>query len=1219
MATMIDALLKNIQDVFKFIGKLPEKFMKKGTTQLKGEITGQSKSFFTWDNWPYFLAIIALIILIWLLIRQIKRRRAAAADQSAPPQVEKTLACNSLRQIWKTFLKAIPGEFRRSILFYQHFLVFGDIGSGKSRLIDTYTDWKGQANQFYPSYTSNPLLQIYLGTKALVQEIPASLLNNTSMDVRVALQCLWKPLFRWRDPTVVVVVHADMLQSGDPEALKRQAQMIRGKINIVSRIRKKPVAVRLAVTSADSLPGYAPFFTFLRRQGKPLALTFATPSDLAQIRTCLEPYEDLLPQALTTLPAEDYLNILSFFKKMPDLLEALSTFIQILQNPDPLSPAPELHQVFLTSDNPEDRRVCNPFQAAEAKTDARGLLVLYRHQIAAAALAFAGMTAVTAGFVHDRRAIAAAEQALVAFGSPDGARPAGDMIQRFHQAMQDTRRKGAAALLPRFSADDIAVLRQRVQREYVAALRKFYLIPRLDQLAWEEDAADKQLFLIALIYASEKNRLGELVADDIQRWSGMLALPAPLITEYIKFNHGKQDISIPFDPSLLNDALTTAYNPRPWMLFFNDLKKITAEPMLSLHMARDIQQQATRFLETIEAAERSDLSAGIAALLRQETRIGMRPDIQRPRHRDQLLQQPLRAFLVFLRNSRMQRTPTGEMTLEQILDAVRLTLLSSHSENRTFKFAIGSERYAFNAADWHQLIARTSLTHLLRDIQRRDIGPQDAAAFLGVKDVYPEIGMNTTNDGRFIFTGKAVVPGIYTREALEHDVKPVLNQVPEVISGLPLAENEKIRFMNYIQSMIDTYARQYENAYRRYYRAFDITAPTPEALKFALTQLQLPASPLLTLLEVIRENTTVENDANPFFQPIRHRLQSFAFVRRILVREQDGLSELDKYQALVKQMETMLLDEAPYVPGEEAQPGDALKRKSSPLGRLFLSVYLEEEGSYYDLIQKWLQSVGVDPVWHFPFLDPVYQAYRQGMAEVEALIEREWSAMESDYVDPVLTRFPFDKTAEEETTPEEALRLLAPQGEFGNNFIQYILPFCKKSGDDLIVRDFPMGGIHLPENVLSTEQTIARLRQRFFDEQGNPIPLTIEVKPVLTPPGEPSPAVVVLSHLQCGKSSVFGFYQQPAWQKLRFQWWERQQSSVGVELTTRKHLRKSSRHLSVPRSSWSLLHLLNKAQALDDNVLLWKIDSPEMPSGVIDVMFAVKSNPWECFNPARTP
>ena len=108
------------------------------------------------------------------------------------------------------------------------------VQAGKSCLIDTYTDWQGLARQFYPSYTTDPQLQIYLGSKVIVQEIPSALFNDTSEPARAALLRLWRACFRKKKPTVVVVINGAALNTDSPESLKKQAQTIRGKINILS-------------------------------------------------------------------------------------------------------------------------------------------------------------------------------------------------------------------------------------------------------------------------------------------------------------------------------------------------------------------------------------------------------------------------------------------------------------------------------------------------------------------------------------------------------------------------------------------------------------------------------------------------------------------------------------------------------------------------------------------------------------------------------------------------------------------------------------------------------------------------------------------------------------------------------------------------------------------------------------------------------------------------
>ena len=47
-------------------------------------------------------------------------------------------------------------------------------------------DWQRQARQFLPSYTSDSLLQIYLGPDTVVQEVSAPLLEDDTPQARLA-------------------------------------------------------------------------------------------------------------------------------------------------------------------------------------------------------------------------------------------------------------------------------------------------------------------------------------------------------------------------------------------------------------------------------------------------------------------------------------------------------------------------------------------------------------------------------------------------------------------------------------------------------------------------------------------------------------------------------------------------------------------------------------------------------------------------------------------------------------------------------------------------------------------------------------------------------------------------------------------------------------------------------------------------------------------------
>jgi hypothetical protein len=1206
----MDALFKGFGGIFKFVAKIPEKLMKKGFTGIKASI----KDFLRWENWPYFLAIIVIIILVWLLLRYRKRRRAREAEEAVAEGAPETLPPSSFINVWKEFFKEIPGEFRRSIMLFHPFVVFGEVATGKSLLVDTYTDWKGQANQFYPSYTVDPLLQIYLGSKALVQEIPAALLNDTSMEARSALLKLWKPLFRWKDPTVVIVLNVATLQSDSLEALKQQAQMIRGKINILSRVRKKPIKIHIALTFMNQVEGYFEFFDFLRQNNMTLEPEFKTPSDLKYVNTCLEPYEELLPLALTTLPAENYLKIISFFRDAPELLSVLSVFIKILQSPDPLSPEPEISRLYFTSQDEKDRVVSNPFKTYVTARDIRSLLPLYKNQIAAAGLALFGLILIFSGFIHERRMINNANRILNSFQNAEIINYEKDMRRQFLKYTSDKKGDIIGKLLPGFSGDLIESLDQKIKKQYAANIRNFYLLPRLEHIAWEENDQDKKLFLLSLIYASNHNKLGELVLGRMEKWTHKLGFPEILMRDYMENNQNVHEISIPDSASIFQKTMTPSYDPQPWMIFINKVKKVYEKPFLSNKSLEALQVKAASFINTIQEAERYDLSIKITELLKKETPFGIQAGQIKKSELPQLLQPSLRELLVFLQESKLSYPSAEGINFKQLMDSIDIMMRQNDEKNKTMKFAIADEKYVFSSKKWNELIASTAITLFLRDFEDWNYEWNDGLTFFETETGYPDLVMNSSNDGRFIFTGKGEVYGRFTRDAFEKEVKPVLDRMPEFVEKLPVGEEEKIRFSKFVFSEVDAYSQAYVSAYTKYYRQFSIQAKTIGELQYVLTQMQLPTSPFQKFLETIRENTTFTFDENPYLRSFEQRLKVFEFVKRIMQERKEEMPELDKYKAILGQMKVDLESTEPFAPVDENDEANDLKAKLAPMGRFFLSILRNEENSYYKMVTMWLESVGIDTPFQYLFLEPIQQAYLQGLTEVETMVNKVWQALWEVDVRPVFNNFPFNTQVEQEIAPSSLEALITPEGNFRKTFKSFILPVCQKNGDTLSKREFHMGSIKLPENVLETEKEIRRLSKIFLNEEGTPQPLTIFIKPLLSRPSEKQDAMVLLSYLQAGKLSVFGFYQQPLWQKFQFEWWKDQPSSVGVEVVIKKKSRKSSRGMTIPKSYWSLYRLLQKAEIIDGNTYVWEIYIPEMKTGTIDLKFAIKDDPWAFFN-----
>jgi hypothetical protein len=328
---------------------------------------------------PYTLWILYALgaFAIFWLIRFVVRRR-----RKNNPQVV-SLTAKELLLSWKGFLKAIPADFRRTIAYYKPFIVMGGGSTGKSQLIDKYTDWKGMARQFYPSYNRNSKIQFHLGTQSLIQEISLPILEDSSKGARRALKKLWASTFKKSAPTVILTLPINKLANSSAEILKKQAQLLRGKINVLAWQRKTSVQTKIALTHMDSIVGYEQFCQLLTANNIHFELQLQDYSS-DSLSQALAPYEKYLSLALTTLPAKDYLKLIAFFKEAPKQLAHLQTFINALTMAEPLSPEPELTGLLFTS-SLENDKISSPFEVSAVDCILKRWSY-HKHQVAAIAI-----------------------------------------------------------------------------------------------------------------------------------------------------------------------------------------------------------------------------------------------------------------------------------------------------------------------------------------------------------------------------------------------------------------------------------------------------------------------------------------------------------------------------------------------------------------------------------------------------------------------------------------------------------------------------------------------------------------------------------------------------------------------------------------------------------------------------------------------------------------
>lgn len=1194
-----------------------------GLTSAAGQVRS-IEGWLRWEYWPYYalgllLVFLAVLLCLWWLSRRgAGRKTAGKSALKAMQPKRKRLPSGTLVGIWKKFLQNLPRNVRRTLPAFQPFVIIGEVGSGKSAFIELYSDWKGQTYQYHPSHVADPHLQIYMGSRALILELPASLLNDSDVQTEKALHRLWKSAFGRRDPIVVVVLDGAALTSGLPEDLRRQAQMIRGKINSLSRARSRPIQVYVVLTHMDGIEGYHTFSQFLVREGIPLTLTFETPEALGKVEEVLAPYEKLLSRVLTSSPPEEFLETISFFRRAPEALAVLNAFVHVLCHPEPLSPTPLVTRLYLTSreDSAERADLSNPFAAPVHVEEVEASPEYRRHLWGAGLVLACALAYLGTGYFHEQRLLSDMDRRMdLMEASPPGSYTA-QMRGLFQDLEVSLKGDPSFLLFPNFFRDASARVHQRLMNN----VRQRHLVPLLRRLGGETEAQEKLLYLLGLLFASQKNSLGTLVLQHSKEWVNVLGVEEALVTDYVQNNTDGEIAGIDLDWDFLRLKLARSgvpfEEPLPWLLFFRKVETSMKDRFITRAVLEDVRRQGRELLDRVKRVRRYELSGQIAGLLQRMTPLGDK--VTWIQDRDvQLSQDALFQLLSYVVEQDMVYPSAEGMTLVDFMNGAQVILDLAGTEsqkphwNQEFRFQFAGESLAFSASDWSQLLVRSRVTLFMREFMARSGRSQGLLFFRG-ESVFPDVVMNASNDGLLLFTGKAKVDGRFTRQAFEQEVKPALERIPEFLKSLPTTEDEKSRFSSFILKQAETYADRYVSAYRGFYSQFHIQSDSEGALRYVLAQMQQPSAPFQDFLVTMKDNTVLDMGEGPYLRQFGRKLGAFDFIRRVMAEKDGTYVELAKYLSILGQMQEELERAGLPVPRKKDDDSAELKGLLSPLGRISLSIFRQEDDSYLSLVQMWLKSAGIPPEHQTPFLEPLWQAFALGKSDVEGVASKVWSELLDSYLKPLAGKFPFDPEAEAEISPADLEKLAHPQGTFWKSFRSYLAPLCMEVDKVWIEKITPQGVYALPPGMLKTANHMAGLAQSLWNDKGAPRPLTILVKPAPLPPKEAHGPITVLSYFRSGASSVFAFNQQPSWQKLEMEWWKASTASVGIQRENFSDGQKSFREIAVPESDWSFFRLLRMGRLVDRTVMVWMIGGSGGGSETaFRVELAMKTDPWE--------
>jgi hypothetical protein len=265
----------------------------------------------------------------------------------------------------------------------------------------------------------------------------------------------------------------------------------------------------------------------------------------------------------------------------------------------------------------------------------------------------------------------------------------------------------------------------------------------------------------------------------------------------------------------------------------------------------------------------------------------------------------------------------------------------------------------------------------------------------------------------------------------------------DVVPKLPISEDEKKYFVNFVLDNLNVYTDNYVRSYLNYFRQFQVRINTAWDLDYVLDDLQSPNSQLLATLVLVKTNTTLDLPNLPAFIGFKQKLAAFRFIGRLMEEKNGVYPEFQKYQAMMGQMQHDMDSREPYVPAKTDEGSAGLKGALTPMGRLAWAMRAGEEGSYINQVKMWLQNVAIQDEWQQPFIAPVQKLQDLGTAEVNKQVNEIWTTIWDANVAPQLAQFPFAANAgrEQELSPDDLIKVFHPkQGVFWQNFNQYFTP-----------------------------------------------------------------------------------------------------------------------------------------------------------------------------------
>jgi len=1176
-------------------------------------------------------AIIGLIYALFRVLstarpRRERRERSSgrSSTSSGPRDRADRMPKNALVDVWRRFMRGQPRPHRKLIRDYPMVLVLGPAGAGKSQIVDAQVDWQAQQKRFLPSVTDDPLLQIYIGSRVVVQEVSSALLADDSSDARRALRRLWSRSAGARPPGVIVALDAVALGNANPEELRRQAHVVRGKIDLLQELHRRPMRVSVCLTHLDRFTGFAELADVATRHRIPIATDLRGLIEQQDSRNgqVFGASDDLLSFALATSPAESFARIVELMASSGGLGPSLGAFLGPLGGKSRLSMPPDLDKLYFFApgagaDRAIDRAIVAPAPKAQARKVKRRAVLRLAIVGAAASLYL--------GLVHYNHAskLAAAVGAVAAYEASckPGATAPNELDRSLERADVTLRNVQSAErwwpLLKLASRAD----KRRMAATTVSCTRGAYLLPIAAHGAVE--SRELAVYLLGLLYAANDNVLGTWITPRAAAWATNLKVPERAVSAYIYWSEHAWGDRVSLQLPLADNDPTLSL--KPWIEFFVRLQAAYDNQDVSEELVA-LQTRAGQLAEAIERSHKYPEVSALLTLLPPIVPFDVSALLKAPK-RDEAIQwidqnrPSLEGVLAMVQDGELSPAVLGRMTLVALLAHVNKIMGGPSSEIYAFKL---ERKYAFGRQRWQEMISRATVQLYVRQpgypFWPRDVQQPQQAPAVAVIDATQQQGsgsdaaakpvIDATQLAMALPAAPAPVPQTvvdpYHKATVDGMVRPVLDEFGKKLPSSPVPANDRATLAAYALDQANAYAQRYRDALYASYQPYHLTVKNVAELPPAINAMIKPNGGFMRWLRGLAEDADLQNLDSPYLRSLADAVAPLQPIVRLVHPKDATAVELSKYVTLVTKLSRELAGTernaatgAPVNPAFTQAPtqqfgvptaadpatsgGDDLSRMLSPVARVAMGMLLQPETSYTAQTLQWLAEVGITDDLRIPFLEPFERVLDFGVPELERGLQKQWTRTWG-IVGKTFEKYPFRRKNKKEVDPSE-IDAFREGGAFWQSF-RDLAQFCVLRSDGWSQRGPLARPLQLPAGMLGRVNMIVRLARVYFDKDGKRQPLALTVTPLPLPKELDREGYVTMSFLRGGGAAVFGFNQAPIARAFSPTWWGSDGSSIGIvfgdPVLRNQSDRAPDQQLDAPASPWALYHLLEKAQQVGD-------------------------------------